>query len=286
VSVRGVTVDTHGPNNDGCDPECCRDVVIAGCAFDTGDDCIAIKSGKNADGRRVDAASQDIVIRDCTFADGHGGLTIGSEMTGGVRNVFAENLQMSSPNLDIALRLKTNSLRGGFIRNVHLRHATIGQVREQAFGIDFSYGEGPGHGFDPVVEHITVRDVTVGSARQALRLVGYPSGHIRDITLTDCTFAAVTEPSEVQHVDNLVLRRVRTDASRIDSSRIDSSRIDSSRIDSSRTNSSRTNTSRRVPPPPRPAAELGGLRRARTSQYPSSTQTSELGGSFGSGGTR
>lgn len=217
VSVRGVTVDTHGPNNDGCDPECCRDVVIEGCAFDTGDDCIAIKSGKNADGRRVGVPSQDILIRDCTFADGHGGVTIGSEMTGGVRNVFAEDLQMSSPNLDVALRLKTNSLRGGFIRNVHLRRSIVGQVSEQVFVIDFSYGEGPGHGFDPVVAHITVRDVTVGSARQALCLVGYPSDHIRDVTLTDCTFVTVAHGSVVQHVDNLLLRNVRANTSRLGS---------------------------------------------------------------------
>src|SRR5664280_1566804 len=94
VTVRGVKVNSHGPNNDGCDPECCRDVVIVGCTFDTGDDCIAIKAGKNADGRRVNMPSEDIVIRNCTFADGHGGVTIGSEMTGGVRNVFAEELQM------------------------------------------------------------------------------------------------------------------------------------------------------------------------------------------------
>src|SRR5450759_1569549 len=217
VTVQGVTVNSHGPNNDGCDPECCRDVVIVGCTFDTGDDCIAIKAGKNADGRRVNVPSEDIVIRDCTFADGHGGVTIGSEMTGGVRNIFAEDLQMSSPNLDIALRLKTNSLRGGFIENIHLRNPPVGQVSEQAFLIDFSYGEGPGCGFDPHVAHITVRNVAVGSAKQAFRLVGYPTDHIQDITLTNCTFANVRADCDVQYVDDLVLRKVRVDGRRVDS---------------------------------------------------------------------
>lgn len=208
VTVQNVTVNSHGPNNDGCNPECCRDVVITGCTFDTGDDCIAIKSGKNTDGRRVNVPSQDIVIRDCTFADGHGGVTIGSEMTGGVRNVFAQDLKMSSPNLDIALRLKTSSLRGGFIENVHLRNTTVGEVSEQAFLIDFGYGEGPGHGFNPRVAHITMRHVTVGFARQAFCLVGYPDDHIKGITLSDCTFAKVQEDSDVQYVDDLVLRNV------------------------------------------------------------------------------
>jgi polygalacturonase len=211
VTVQNVTVDSHGPNNDGCDPECCRDVVIQDCTFSTGDDCIAIKSGKNADGRRVNVPSEDIVIRRCTMADGHGGVTIGSEMTGGVRNVFAENLHMSSPDLQIALRLKTNSLRGGFIENVHLRDTVVGQVSQQAFLIDFFYEVGddwPKYHFVPAVAGISLDHVDVGTADQAYYLVGYPTDHIRDITLTDCTFTRVAETAQVQYVDDLELHRV------------------------------------------------------------------------------
>ena len=86
------------------------------CTFDTGDDCIAIKSGRNADGRRVNVPSENIIIRDCTMKDGHGGVVIGSEISGGVRNVFVERCRMDSPQLDRALRLKTNSVRGGIDR--------------------------------------------------------------------------------------------------------------------------------------------------------------------------
>jgi hypothetical protein len=87
VTVEGVSISSSGPNTDGCDPESCTGVVIDGVTFNTGDDCIAIKSGRDADGRRVNVPSQDLVIQNCTFANGHGGITIGSEMTGGVRNV-------------------------------------------------------------------------------------------------------------------------------------------------------------------------------------------------------
>ena len=209
VTVQGVTVNSHGPNNDGCDPECCRDVVIVGCTFDTGDDCIAIKAGKNADGRRVNVPSDDIVIRNCTFADGHGGVTIGSEMTGGVRNIFAEDLQMSSPNLNNCLRLKTNSLRGGFIENVHMRNTTVGQVSAEAFLIDFYYGPDNGlGGFNPTVADITMSNVTVGSAKEAFYLVGYPDDHIKDITLRNCVFSNVANGYTVQYVDDLELRNV------------------------------------------------------------------------------
>lgn len=85
VTVRCVTMASHGPNNDGCNPESCRDVLIDGCVFDTGDDCIAIKSGRNRDGRRLGVAYESIVIRNCRMKDVHGGVTIGSEASGGVR---------------------------------------------------------------------------------------------------------------------------------------------------------------------------------------------------------
>jgi len=219
VTVHGVTVNSHGPNNDGCDPESCRDVLIEGCTFDTGDDCIAIKAGKNADGRRVNVPSEDILIRNCTFADGHGGVTIGSEMTGGVRNVFAEDLQMSSPNLDIALRLKTNSLRGGFIEDIHMRNTTVGQVAQQAFMIDFFYEVGDDwqrYGFLPRVSHVHLSNVTVGSAKQPFCLVGYPTDHIENITLTDCVFEKVLIDPRVEFVDDLVLRNVLVNGVRVD----------------------------------------------------------------------
>src|SRR6266704_6885698 len=110
VIVRGVEIISHGPNNDGCDPESSRDVLIEGCTFDTGDDCIAIKSGRNNDGRRIGLPSENLVIRHCVMRDGHGGVTIGSEISGGCRNVFVENCRMDSASLDRVLRLKSNAV--------------------------------------------------------------------------------------------------------------------------------------------------------------------------------
>lgn len=89
VTVENVTADSLGPNNEGCDPESCGHVVIRNATFNTGDDCVAVKAGKNADGRRVNVPSQNIVIQDCEFLQGHDAVTIRSEMTGGVRHLFA-----------------------------------------------------------------------------------------------------------------------------------------------------------------------------------------------------
>ena len=208
VLVRGVTVNTHGPNNDGCNPESSRDVVIRGCTFDTGDDCIAIKSGRNADGRRVNVPSERILVEDCDFRAGHGGVTVGSEMSGGVRNIYARDLRLSSPNLDTALRFKTNSVRGGFIRDFHARDITVGTVAQAAITIDFYYEEGPGHGFNPDVTGITVENLTVAQAGRALNVRGYPDDPIGEIRLTNVDFQHTTQPSVVENVTNLVLDNV------------------------------------------------------------------------------
>ena len=128
VTVRGVKINSHGPNNDGCDPESCRDVLIDRCLFDTGDDCIAIKSGRNADGRRVNVPSENIIVRNCEMRDGHGGVTVGSEISGGCWNVFTYDCRMDSPHLDHALRLKNNAMRGGLLEHIYMRDVTVGQV--------------------------------------------------------------------------------------------------------------------------------------------------------------
>ena len=208
VLVEGVKINSHGPNNDGCDPESSRMVVIRDCSFDTGDDCIAIKSGKNADGRRVHIPSEDILIEDCQMKDGHGGVTIGSEMSGGVRNVFVQNCKMSSPNLDIALRFKTNSMRGGYIQGFHARDITVGQVGQAVIDINFYYGEGAGHGFLPQVGDINVSNLTVGTAQRGLNMSGYPEDHIVGVRLTDVDFGTTRSPDVVQYVDGLVLDHV------------------------------------------------------------------------------
>lgn len=119
VTVRRVKINNDGPNGDGCDPESCDGVLIEDCFFNTGDDCIAIKSGRNMDGRLWNRPSENIIVRNCEMKNGHGGVVIGSEISGGCRNVFAENNLMDSPNLDRVIRIKTNTCRGGVIENIY-----------------------------------------------------------------------------------------------------------------------------------------------------------------------
>jgi polygalacturonase len=203
VTVRNVKIKSHGPNNDGCDPDSCMDVLIEDCVFDTGDDCIAIKSGRNRDGRRVAVPSENIVIRNCEMRDGHGGLTIGSEMSGGVRDVFAENCRLNSPNLNQAIRLKTNAVRGGTIENAYFRNLTIGQIADAMLQIDFYYEEGANGPERPVVRNIEIQDVTCAKAKYALNVRGFPNAPIDHLRLERCTFDQVGSPDLIENVENL-----------------------------------------------------------------------------------
>jgi polygalacturonase len=208
VTVRGVTIVSHGPNNDGCDPESCTDVLIEKCTFDTGDDCIAIKSGRNADGRRVNVPSRNIIIRHCEMKDGHGGVTVGSEISGGCWNVFAHDCHMDSPRLDRALRLKNNAMRGGLLEHIYMRDVQIGQVADSVLSIDFYYEEGPKGPFTPIVRDVEIRNVTSKKSKFALYLRGFENAPIRDVRVVDCRFENVERPSVLEHVIGLEQRNV------------------------------------------------------------------------------
>jgi unsaturated rhamnogalacturonyl hydrolase len=201
VTVRGVDIFSHGPNNDGCDPESCRDVLIEKCSFDTGDDCIAIKSGRNNDGRRVGVPSVNLVIRDCTMRDGHGGVTIGSEISGSCSNVFAENCEMSSPRLNCALRLKSNAVRGGVLQNIFMRNINVGQVADSVLQINFLYEEGTNGVFKPVAKNVVMENVTVDHTPRVLNVRGFPGAEISNVRIYNSTFKQIEKPDVVQDAD-------------------------------------------------------------------------------------
>lgn len=209
VTVRRVTISSHGPNNDGCDPESCKDVLIEDCVFDTGDDCIAIKSGRNADGRRRAMPTENVIIAGCTMKDGHGGVTLGSEISGGVRNVFVENCRLDSPDLNTAIRFKNNAMRGGTLENIHIRDVVVGQVGRAAITIDYNYGEGANGSYPPVFRGLTIERLSVGRCERALDMQGFANAPIRDIRLINCDFRNAAEPDIVSNVEGLTYVNVR-----------------------------------------------------------------------------
>ena len=208
VTVRGVTVNSYGPNNDGCDPESCRNVLIEDCFFNTGDDCIAIKSGRNADGRRIGKPSENIIIRGCTMKDGHGGVVLGSEMSGGIRNVFAEDCEMDSPHLERAIRLKSNSLRGGYLENLFVRNIRVGEVSDAVVRINLAYDKDRGE-YDPSVRNVYIENVTSEKSRYPFYFVGLDNQPIENVVIQNCTFKNAKEASIIFNVGKITLNNFR-----------------------------------------------------------------------------
>lgn len=208
IIVQNIVIKSHGPNNDGCNPESSKNILIQNCYFDTGDDCIAIKSGRNGDGRRINVPSENIIVRNCTMKDGHGGVVIGSETSGGVRNVYVENCTMDSPHLERALRIKTNSLRGGIIENIFMRKVTVGEVSDAILRINFNYENGDAGAHTPIVRNVSMSEVTSQKSLYVLALDGYERSPITNINITDCNFEGVREKNIVNHVKDLKLKNI------------------------------------------------------------------------------
>ncbi|MFI6830291.1 glycoside hydrolase family 28 protein [Kribbella sp. NPDC050241] len=185
VLVRGVTIDSRGPNNDGCNPDSCQDVVITGCSFDTGDDCIAIKSGRDADGRRVARPSANILVESCRFGTGHGALTIGSETSGGIHTIHARDLHITGPAIDHALRIKSNPHRGGLIEHITLQDTQVDSVTTSAIHITTNHATPtpPPTPFPPTVRHITITNLQVHSAPRTLEIHDTPTSPVTDLRL-------------------------------------------------------------------------------------------------------
>jgi len=208
ITVRGLKIISHGPNNDGCDPESSKNVLIENCYFDTGDDCIAIKSGREEDGRKFDTPSENIIVRNCEMKDGHGGVVIGSEISGGCRNVFVENCTMDSPNLDRALRIKSNSRRGGLIENIYMRNVRVGEVRQAVFLVNFYYAEGDVGEYTPVVRNIFIDQVSSEKSKYAIWIKGYQRSPVSNIWISNCQFNGVDQGNLLSNVDQMQLKNV------------------------------------------------------------------------------
>lgn len=206
VIIDNVIVESHGPNNDGCDPEYSKNVLITYCTFNTGDDCIAIKSGRDEDGRRVAIVSENIVVQNCKMVDGHGGVVMGSEISAGVRNVFVENCIMDSPELERVIRIKSNSKRGGLTENIYVRNIEVGQVKEAVLKINMFYGTYSNQtgAYIPQVKNVSLENIKVkNGGRYGVLIKGHQEAPVSDITLKNVIIEKVDEPYLMENVANI-----------------------------------------------------------------------------------
>ncbi len=202
VTIDGVTTISHGPNNDGCDPESSEWVLIKNCFFNTGDDCIAIKSGRDEDGRRIGIPTKNIIIEDCHMEDGHGGVVVGSESSGGVENLYVQNCKMNSPHLDRAIRIKSNARRGGTLKNFYFRNLEVGQVHEAVIKINMFYFNEKGD-YIPTLDSVFIDHVTSQKSEYAINIQGIKGKPVENIFIDSCTFNKVEKENVITEAENV-----------------------------------------------------------------------------------
>lgn len=142
VVIRRVQIQAHGHNNDGVDPEMSQNVLIEDCVFDQGDDAVSVKSGRDLEAWRINVPSRNVLMRNCRIKNGHQLMAIGSELSGGVENVFVDNCHFD--HADSAVRstinnilfVKTNERRGGFVRNIHVTNVSATQIAGGVLSVD------------------------------------------------------------------------------------------------------------------------------------------------------
>lgn len=182
VIVRGVTIDSHFPNNDGCDPESTSNVLIENCTFQTGDDAIAIKSGRDTDGRHIGRPSRNIVIRNCIFHSECNGLCIGSEMSGGASNVYMNNIEIGT--VKNAIYFKSNRDRGGYIRNIVVDSITVERAKGAILRFETNYFGFRGGNYQALYENFHISNVTANTAdNYAIFMDGNEEHKIHNITI-------------------------------------------------------------------------------------------------------
>ena len=192
VLIRNLSIHTKGgPNTDGINIDSSSDVLIEGCLLDVGDDAVCLKSGINEDGRRVGRPTERVVVRNITALDCHGGIVIGSDMSGGVRDVLAYDCKFNGS--DIGIRLKSNSARGGIVENIFYRNISMSNIKYAAISINTGYGawlaaEGEKH--YPVFRNIHLMDITCDGAGNAINIRGLPEKAVEQVFMTDMVIKA------------------------------------------------------------------------------------------------
>lgn len=206
ATVRNIEVVSRHINSDGVDVDSSTRVLIENCRFDVGDDGVAIKSGRDQDGWRVDRPSTNVIIRNCEYLGNTGGaMAIGSEMSGGVSDVFVENYRMNKARH--ALYFKANLDRGGKIDRVFIRDIDVAEA-DSLLIFTNDYHSYRGGDFPARFENVSVEDVRCGHARVGLSIIGHERAPVRNVTLRNVAVATAEVPLQVRHVDNLQFENV------------------------------------------------------------------------------
>ncbi|MEP6930764.1 MAG: glycoside hydrolase family 28 protein [Flavobacterium sp.] len=206
ITVRGISYKSLNYNNDGIDPEYAKDVLIENVTFDNGDDNVAIKAGRDHEGRSNSATpSENIVIRNCNFKGLHG-VVLGSEMSAGIQNVYVENCKTAG-YLKRGIYIKTNADRGGFIKNIFVKNIQLDEV-EDCLYITANY-HGEGNGFQSDISNVHFSNISCNKATESgIVIQGFPEKKIRNISLTNIEIKSAKNAISNENAENVLLTDV------------------------------------------------------------------------------
>ena len=211
VVARGLDVRAHGHNNDGIDIEMTKNVLVENCRFDQGDDAIVIKAGRNQDAWRLACPSENIEVRNCTVVNGHVLLGIGSEMSGGVRNVYLHDCVLESEALRL-FYVKTNERRGGFVENIRMENVTAKNVRYGVMDVEtdvlYQWRDFPTHEVRVTpIRNLSMKNVTVESADRLVHILGDKRLPVDGVKLENVRVGRVAKPDRIENAVNVAVDR-------------------------------------------------------------------------------
>lgn len=205
ITARKVKFDAFNKNNDGFDPEYSKNILIEDIDFNNADDNVAIKAGRDHEGRKTAMPSQNIIIRNSRFKGLHG-VVIGSEMSAGVQNVFVENCTAAG-YCKRGIYLKSNPDRGGFIRNVYVNNVAFDEVEDAIFITAYYHGEGKG--FETDIRNIYFENLHFKTASNAgLVIQGYPTKKVSDVYFTNITIDSCATAISLTNTEKIVFSNV------------------------------------------------------------------------------
>lgn len=217
VTITGITIDNKpSPNTDGINPESCRNVRISDCHISVGDDCITIKSGRDLQARKLNVPCENITITNCTMLSGHGGVVIGSEMSGGVKKVVISNCVFDGT--DRGIRIKSTRGRGGVVEDIRINNVVMNNIRKEAIVFNLRYSDMPAEAKSertPVFHRISVSGLTGIDVDIPIKIVGLQEDPISDITLKDIDIRSAKSSCVFEDCENIRMSDVYVDGKEI-----------------------------------------------------------------------
>jgi polygalacturonase len=205
ITIQNITIENpgHSPNTDGIDPSSCRNVHISNCHITVGDDCIVIKSGRDEDGREAASPTENITISNCTMLEGHGGVVIGSEMSGNVKRITISNCVFEGT--DRGIRLKTMRGRGGIVEDIRVSNITMYNIKKEGVAINMRYAETdpePISERTPTMKDIHISNIVMRNAEKAIGIYGLEERSVSNVSFSDFQIYA-NNGVEIENAENV-----------------------------------------------------------------------------------